>query len=278
MARSNEIATEIAALLRARNPLLWIVTREEARVERYLFEAAASAAYITFWDVAQGVTDLAGKPVRFGSTDPGETLTAIATAAQSNRDIERCLWILRDLPPWLTGTVGITCCRQVRNLARLLPTVPLQRAALAVITPLPDIPPELAGQATLIEWPLPDHAEIAQLLDATIDTLPEELKDITTADGTRDAAIDAAIGLTGEEAQACIAKSLVQFRRIDPAAIAREKKRIIARERVLEWHDPLPGGLEAVGGLDQLKAWLISRKAAYTPQDAPTGCRRRVEH
>ena len=26
---------------------------------------------------------------------------------------------------------------------------------------------------------------------------------------------------------------------------------MIARERVLEWYDPIPGGLDAVGGLEQ---------------------------
>jgi SpoVK/Ycf46/Vps4 family AAA+-type ATPase len=40
---------------------------------------------------------------------------------------------------------------------------------------------------------------------------------------------------------------------------------VIARERVLEWFDPLPGGLDAVGGLDVLKSWLTARRAAYTP-------------
>ena len=38
MTRGQVIATDVAALLRARNPLLWVVTREEARVERHLIE------------------------------------------------------------------------------------------------------------------------------------------------------------------------------------------------------------------------------------------------
>jgi SpoVK/Ycf46/Vps4 family AAA+-type ATPase len=84
--------------------------------------------------------------------------------------------------------------------------------------------------------------------------------------GTRDAAIDAAVGLTGEEAQACYARSLVQLRRIDPALVSREKRRVVARERVLEWFEPLPGGLDAVGGLDLLKSWLTTRKLAYSPE------------
>jgi SpoVK/Ycf46/Vps4 family AAA+-type ATPase len=80
----------------------------------------------------------------------------------------------------------------------------------------------------------------------------------------REAAIDAAVGLSGEEAAACYARSLVTTKKIDPAMIASEKKRVIAREKVLEWYDPLPDGLEAVGGLENLKAWLVTRKNAYS--------------
>ena len=69
--RSQEIAADIVALLQARNPLLWIVTREETRVERYLIEAAAAAEYLLrTWDVGQGVADIAGRPERIGSRDP----------------------------------------------------------------------------------------------------------------------------------------------------------------------------------------------------------------
>ena len=33
----------------------------------------------------------------------------------------------------------------------------------------------------------------------------------------------------------------------------------------LEWIDPLPGGMDSVGGLDMLKGWLQQRKLAYSP-------------
>ena len=59
--RSQEISADIAALLRARNPLLWIVTREEGRVERYLLEVATATGYVPrTWDVAQGIALLPG--------------------------------------------------------------------------------------------------------------------------------------------------------------------------------------------------------------------------
>jgi hypothetical protein len=266
MTKSQEIAADVAAQLRARNPLLWVITREEARVERYLIEAASAAGYLSrTWDVAQGVADIAGKPQRIGSNDPGETLDAIRESA--TRANERGLWIMRDLPIWLGGPPGASVLRQLRNLARMLPGTPREGAqAIVILTPAPDIPSELSGHATVIEWPLPDRAEIGAILDATIEALPDELKTKAAANGQRDAAVDAAVGLSGEEAASCYARSLVQLRCIDPATVAKEKRRVIARERVLEWYDPIPGGLDAVGGLDNLKAWLQSRRAAYSPQ------------
>lgn len=262
--KSDEVAADIAALLRARNPLIWIRTGEEARVEGYVAEAAASAKFIPrFWDCGQGVTSLTGDNEPFGSADIGETLTVISRRADDKSD--RGAWIMRDLPPWLAGPGGMVTCRQVKNLARKLPGLVADAAqALIVLSPSGEVPPELANHATVIEWPMPDRYEIGALLDATIDVLPDSIKANAAPNGTREAAIDAAIGLSGEEAQACYSKSLVQLRKIDPLAVAKEKKRVIAREKVLEWFDPLPGGLDAVGGLEQLKAWLLERKLAYS--------------
>lgn len=267
--KSQEIAADVAALLRARNPLIWIVTREEARVERYLMEAAAAASYVPrTWDVAQGVAELDGKLTSgISAQDPGDALAEIRGRALPGRSKnERGLWIMRDLPAWLSGPASATTLRQLRNLARLLPGTPRDQAqAIVVLSPSGDIPAEIAGHATVIEWPLPDRAEIAAILDAAIESLPDDLKTTAAPNGQRDAAIDAAVGLSGEEAASCYARSLVQLRRIDPATVAKEKKRVITRERVLEWYDPLPGGLDAVGGLDNLKAWLVSRSTAYSP-------------
>lgn len=267
--KSQEIAADVAALLRARNPLLWIVTREEARVEGYLVEGAAAAGYATrTWDVAQGFADI-GKPGSNENTDPSDALRVIASAASEPRPGEkgtRRVWIMRDLPMWIAGPIGATPCRQLRNLARSLPSTPRDFAqAIVVLSPSGDVPPELAGHATVIEWPLPDREEIASILDATINSMPSDLKASAAPNGVREEAIDAAVGLSAEEAGACYARSLVQLRKIDPKTVAKEKRRIIARERVLEWFDPLPGGLESVGGLEALKAWLLSRSSAYSP-------------
>ena len=266
LSRGQKVAADVSALLRARNPLIWIVTREEARVEGFIAEAAASAKYVTLaWDVAQGVTTLDGrKDPRFQDPDPNATLNTIRTLAEKN-GTDRGVWVMRDLPVWLNGPGAAATLRNLRNLVRWLPGVPRERAqAIIVLSPSGIVPDELTNHATVIDWPLPDRTEIAIILDAAIDALPEGVKADAAPNGVREAAIDAAVGLSGEEAAACYARSLVTTRKIDPPAIINEKKRVIAREKVLEWIDPIPGGLDAVGGLENLKAWLVARKKAYS--------------
>jgi SpoVK/Ycf46/Vps4 family AAA+-type ATPase len=253
-------AADISALLRARNPLIWVVTREEARGERIVIDAAAAAGYVPmFWDCAAGTTNAAGETVDAFAAEPSVALAAIRDSKQ------RQVWVMRDLHQWMRGgdpTVG----RALRNLARTLPQAPRDNArAVVVMSPSAEVPAELAGHAIVIDVPLPDRAEIAELLDAAIAGLPDSLREAAAPNGNRDAAIDAALGLTAEEAQSTFARSLIQTKRIDPATVAGEKKRVISRERVLEWHDPHPAGLDGVGGLENLKAWLVQRREAFTP-------------
>jgi AAA+ superfamily predicted ATPase len=259
--RGQKIAADVSALLRARNALLWVVTSEEARVEALLFEAAASAGYATStWDVAAGITyGINDDKSDDTAADPSEALKRIVAGG------DRRMWIMRDLPAWLSPPAGTVVLRQLRNLARSLPARPRDKAqAIVVLSPSADVPQELQGHATVIEWPLPDRDEIAGILDAAIAGLPEDLQIKAAPNGAREAAIDAAVGLNGEEAASCYARSLVQTKRIDPMIVAGEKKRVIAKEQVLTWYDPIPGGLDAVGGLENLKAWLTTRKSAYT--------------
>lgn len=275
--RGQEVAEDITALLRARNCVLWVVTREEARVEKYLFEAGAAAGYPSrTWDVGQGVAGMDGKPVRdfpMNENDDAEKILG-TIRARAERGTDRGLWILRDLNAWLVPPMGLVVTRRLRNLARMLPGVQAKQAqAIVILTPRAEVPEELQGHVTVIEWPLPDRTEVAGILDAAVNSLPEkdpktneEIRSKAAPNGTRDLAIDSAIGLTGEEVASCYAKSLVTERKINPSIVAREKKRIITRERVMEWYDPLPGGMDAVGGLEQLKAWLKKRGNAYTKE------------
>ena len=214
--------------------------------------------------MAAGVTDVGGLSLDIGDRDPGAMLSYIDGRGSGR---ERAVWIMRDLGVWLADPIGMQTRRQVRNLARKLPGLPRSGAqAIIVLSTSGDVPPDLAGHATVLDWPMPDRAEIALILDSAVESLPDEYRD--SALPARDAAIDAALGLSGEEAAATFARSLVQSRRIDPATVSREKRRVIARERILDWYDPLPGGLAAVGGLDNLKFWLATAERRLACRDS----------
>jgi len=261
---------DLAALLRARNTLLWIVTREELRVERAIVAAAGVAQYPTrLWDCATGLTDAQGGPIQQGLQDANAMLNTI------RGDETRAVYVLRDLHKWFDPVVS----RNLKSLARDLQSAERKKArAIIVLTSSSEVPPELAGCTTVIDYPLPAREEIAKVLDDAIAALPPELAAQAAPNGTRDAAIDAAVGLTSEEASNCYAKSLVTTKKIDPAQVSSEKRRVIAREKVLTWYDPDPRGLAAVGGLDKLKEWLSVRRKAFSPAarayglPTPKGC------
>lgn len=257
MTAGQKTASEITALLKARNALLWVSSPEEGRAERGVIDAAAAAKYeCALWDCAAGVTDALGKELF-----PGEGTQDVASMLARVRDSKkRAVWVLKDIAPWLRDP---NVMRALRNLARSLPSSAATEArSIVVLSPTADIPPELSDHAIAVKWPLPDRAEIATILDQSIESLPGAV-----SDGERDAAIEAAVGLTAEAAASCYAKSLVtQKRRIVPAVISAEKRRVINQSKGIEWFEPDPRGLDAIGGLDNLKPWLLARKGAFTQE------------
>lgn len=263
MTKSETISRDLTALLRARVAVLWIVTREEARVERHLVDACLAAKYTPrTWDCAQGTLNADGTPDNPELTDVQQLLREISDRSRRGGDGSRDAWILRDAPVWLSGPIGAAPLRALCNLARFRPLMEQASAqAVLIITPSSEVPPELSGHVTVVDWPIPDKAEIGSILDTIVE---DNQLQAAIVNGKREAAIDAALGLTGQEAAACFSKSLVLSRTVDPSLVAAEKKRVISREKVLEWYDPIAGGLDAVGGLEQLKAWLVSRASAYT--------------
>lgn len=255
--RNQQARDDVVALLKARNTLLVVVTREETRVERAIFDAAAEARYeTTFWDCAKGFTDAQGNVTNANVTDPAVALDGV------ERDASRRVVVFRDLHKWWADP---TVLRRIRNAARSLQRAAKNQArTIVILTPTGEIPPELSGHAIVIDWPLPEREEIAAILASVLDGVGSDVASKALADEDRDRAIDAAVGLNAEEAAACYYRSLVSTKRIDPALVSAEKRRVIARERVLTWYEPDPRGLDAVGGLDELKAWLTLRRSSLS--------------
>ena len=268
--RGARVNADVTALLRARNTLLWVVSREEERVEGALIEAAAAAKLaILFWDCADGITD-AARAVVEDMPNPAAALDYIAKTRKP------CLYVMRDLPKWGDPQTQ----RKLRSVARALKAAPTgEMRAICILSPSSEVPPELSGQCVVIDYPLPDRGEVAAILDATVEALPEQFRAGAAPNGTREAAIDAAMGLSKEEIESCFARSLVTSKppRIDPKLVAGEKKKVISRQG-LQVYEPDPRGMAAIGGYDLLKAWTALHALAFSKAareyglDSPKGC------
>lgn len=259
MSTGQKLATDIVALIRARVPLIWVVTPEEARVERTLCEAILSLKRydIRKWDVGQGIVDINDKPA-----EDGPDAADFGVALNSLRDSQtQAIWIMRDAHEWLDPMTK----RRLRNLARTLPAQEVKKTVI-IMSPSDKVPPELSDHATVVRWSLPDREEIKGILNSALEILPEEKRAAALSDEERDIAVEAAVGLSADAAATCYAKSLVtQKQRIVPSLISAEKKQVISGKGI-EWYEPDPRGLEALGGLEEFKPWLLARKLAYTQE------------
>lgn len=267
------------ALLKARYTLLWIVSDEERRAERSLRDLAEKEGYrVIYWDCAEGAHDAAeGTAIELSgpAQNPGSAYAGIRARTTRQREITvtntvdgeeveetiqtcRELWILRDLHDWLNPVNA----RGLKSLARNLQDVqdPFQCAAVVVLSASRDIPLTLQGVTTLVDWKLPNRREIGRILDDVLRATR------LTVGGERDQVIDAAAGLPAEDIAGAFALSIIRRGRVDPGEVSTQKKLIIDKEKTLQWSDPDPRGMDALGGLDLLKEWLEELKLTLTPE------------
>jgi SpoVK/Ycf46/Vps4 family AAA+-type ATPase len=81
----------------------------------------------------------------------------------------------------------------------------------------------------------------------------------------REHIVEAALGLSADEAENVFAKSLVQTGSFDIDVILSEKERIVRKSGVLEFFRTQEK-MDNIGGLDQLKSWLKKRQAAFSEE------------
>ena len=245
---------ELDIYIRARYPLIWIVTPEEERACKEI-EALAQAQKkrLLFWSITVGLTNPA-VPDRVDASkrDPMQLLTTII------EDKEACLWVLRDFHPFLKDQNVI---RRLREVAFALTT---GNKTVILLGPVLKIPPELEKEITVIDFRLPSAEQVELMLDAVIKRRPTTKVNLDRRQRTR--LVQACLGLTESEASNAVAKAIVQAGgRLDGDAIeavTAEKQQIIRKSGLLEFYASSEQ-LGSVGGLEILKEWLRKRVRAF---------------
>ena len=256
-AQLRRVDKDIEHLMRARYPLIYILSSEEKRVEKSIADVLHARereknykTKIFTWSVTEGVR--LGKEPQGDSKDP---LKALRFVVEAKSD-ERAVFILRDLHAYLKNPEVVRLLRDIgRKLKEELKTVFL-------ISPLLAIPPELDKEVALVEYPLPELLEI----DAIFDRVSRNTGAKIPSAQEREHVVEAALGLTADEAEGVFAKSLVQTGgSFDIDVILSEKERIVRKSGVLEFFRTQER-MENIGGLDVLKTWLRKRQSAFSEE------------
>ncbi len=249
---SSAVDTELETLIRARYPIIYIVSWEEKRVEDALRAiASARGKKIYFWTITQGMA-LNPNHRDNATKDPMAALDFVI----DSRD--QALFVLKDFHAFIND---VTLTRRLRDLTLALKT---SYKTLIILAPLLRLPNELEKEVTVIDYGLPDIEDLDQILEKIIQTVKDNPKVNTAlAEVERDQVLKAAQGLTAMEAENVFAKSLVEKHKFDVDVILSEKEQIIRKSGILEYY-PFNEQISDVGGLDLLKDWMEKRTVAFT--------------
>ena len=254
---STALAEEIQGYIRARVPILYLVTWEEERVLREVESAAVQRrAMCLVWTETEGLRNVALPKEQ----EDRRAREPAAVLARVQRDSKPAVYVLVDFHPYMEQPA---IRRRLRDLAHELVA---SNKTLIIVSPRLVLPFELQKEVKVIDVPLPSRDELDQHLDAIHARLEEKREVPVRLDRRqRDELIRSAQGMTLQEFEQALALAVVRTRAIDAEVIPfvlKEKEQIVRKSTALEcvsWER----GFEAVGGLDQLKGWLTARKDAF---------------
>lgn len=248
----NNSGMIIETLIRARYPLVYVVSFEENRVESELLRITQNRKkQIYKWSITNGLENPDGSFLG-EFKDPIKVLEYILQS-----DING-IFVMKDYHPYLNEPVVI---RKLRDVAHSLKT---SMKNVVFLSPVLKVPVELEKEISVVDYNLPGKEEIGQIVKSISESIGEADKlEISRNPMLLQKVVEAALGLTAEEAENVFAKSLVQTGDFNLKIILSEKEQIIRKSGVLEYCH-VNENMKGVGGLDELKKWLNKRGKAFT--------------
>ncbi|MFH0792936.1 MAG: AAA family ATPase [bacterium] len=251
---------ELEILIRARYPIVYVVSWEEERVLRQLDEIGRILNKKVYdWTINRGISRHRGAVEgavegKKGTKDPILALKEI----QANSDPS--IYVMRDFHAFLKDS-GV-----LRGLRDLAISLRQTYTSVVLLCPVLQLPDELEKDVTVVDFPLPNKAELERLLEEiTRDLKGNQNFKLELGPETKSKLLDAAMGLTLNEAENVFAKTLVRAHRLSEAEVPMiyaEKRQIIRKTGLLEYYES-QAALQQVGGLDQLKDWVLKRRRAF---------------
>jgi SpoVK/Ycf46/Vps4 family AAA+-type ATPase len=246
---------EIEILIRARYPILFVVTWEEERACQTIQEVAHDVKRpYRSWSLTQGLS-----PKGTDSAMDGSRLSAeISVLTHLLSATEPAIYHLKDFHVYLNDS------RVVRLLRDLSPKLRERKQTLIITAPVLRLPSELEKEVTVVEYALANADEVAEVVETALLGVKgnKDIKsNLTTEEKER--VIQSCLGLTLDEVEAVLARSLVEKATLDVDVILEQKKQIVRKSGLLEYY-PAVESMSSVGGMEYLKDWLVKRDVAFS--------------
>jgi len=273
---TKEFTDELIALLRIRSPLIYVTCNEEKRLLTYFKHLSAAKGYdIKMWDCNRGLLDLRNEKKAKAATDDIKDneviLQKIIEAAETDEQNEKVfktngiagnVYLLLDYHRFLKDALP-----SVERLLKRFCSIE-SMTTIIIVAPYLEFTPTIENLFHTLDFPFPNRTEIGKSINALVGAVQDRLKpmgkDLAKDTKSReDELIQAAQGLTLDEATSAFAKSIVQHHGFDIKSITGAKRQIIARKEILEYCTPSVS-MKDVGGLQNMIKWFERRKLAFS--------------
>jgi len=241
---------ELSVLLSAPYAYVYIVTWDESRAVAAVTEAAELAGRpVRQWSYAQGLEGEEGSP---GPEDLRGLMQAIEVETSPT------IFVLKDIHPYV-GDPWV-----VRRLREMEPLAAAFGKTIVFVGPVECPVPELIKDVTVIHMPLPGRDALTQISHVVFPVRRWPQLD-------RDGLVSGGLGLTSRQALRAFHRVKLEWLRaaeegledFDPeASMLAEKRRLVENVEVIEFVEP-DRGVSDVGGMEELKDWLVERQDAF---------------
>ncbi|PKL44623.1 MAG: AAA family ATPase [Candidatus Riflebacteria bacterium HGW-Riflebacteria-1] len=244
-------------------PIIAIETWEEdatlATLQSFFNNAFQGKGSFLSWDLQSGLVDVA----------TGETTPCSAIEALDKIQTYDCsgFFVFKDLNAALNSA---EIQRRLRNIHFGFRG---QSRFLLLTGSSFTIPGELRKDIVLIDYKLPEPSEVATILDEQIQTAVRRGAANNLSLEEVNQAIISLKGFTAAEIRYSLNKALWGRKSIDAEILPilqDEKEQLARKDGVLEYVRAMES-LEDVGGLENLKEWLVKRRRLFSPEAAQAG-------
>lgn len=239
---------------------LYIVSHEELRVEAAVAEALTELNKdlpeddmfrLHAWSVTEGLTDLSGSAEKIGDTE--EPSTMLETFIKSP---PKTIYIVRDFHLFVEDKNPLIW----RKLKDALSVGRASNKVLVILGCRYALPIELEKEFAVLDFALPSREGLRVVLRKLLEENGHSVKSL----GDEEAGIlSAAAGLTTTEAENAFSLSIVERGKVCRDIVFREKCQAVKKNGLLEVVESSVT-LDDIGGLVDLKHWLLERRDAFS--------------